>query len=77
MFVGSLKQVTGRFRGVESARQIDSKPEKTLPSVGEELLSVRPSSPSELKRFCFKWQEGDSEPLIGGSEVFSEVERNS
>ena len=35
------------------------------------------STPSQLKRFHFKWQEGDSEPLIGGSEVFSEVERNS
>lgn len=24
----------------------------------------------------FKWQEGDSQPLIGESEVFSEVERH-
>lgn len=25
----------------------------------------------------FKWQEGDSGPLTGGSEVFSEVRRNN
>lgn len=33
------------------------------------------TSPLPQNRKGFKWQEGDSEPLIGGSEVFSEVEK--
>ncbi len=68
-----------------------SRPEKTLSLVIDKFLCwpvefsvcVPRSSVnhlhSEQKMFClsFKWQEGDSELLIGGSEVFSEVQRNS